>query len=341
MIKTAIVGYGFSAKTFHIPFLLAQPNFHWTHMVTGHPEAVAADFSAVQCISAVEHLDAEEIDLVVITTPNYLHFAQAKYCLEKGMHVVLEKPMVVNSLQALDLIDISKKTGKQVFVFQNRRWDGDFLTLRSILNENQIGQVKRFTSRFDRFRPDVRERWREQPGDGAGMLWDLGPHLIDQAVALFGPPRSVTARVAILRNNALVDDHFDVWLDYDDIQVTLGSTSYQAGPIPRFVLEGTEGTFIKYGLDVQEEDLKHGMDLNDASWGQEPESSGGILYQPQQNRVVATAPGNYAGFWHQVELSIEQGLSPPVSLEEAYTVIRIIELAHQSAQSGKRLAFDE
>ena len=340
MIRTAIVGYGFSAKTFHIPFLLAQKNFQWTHTVTGHPEAFALDFTEVHCVSTVEQLLAQDIDLAVITTPNHLHFEQAKYCLEHGMHVVLEKPMVVSSQQATDLIAISHKTRKHVFVFQNRRWDGDFLTIRSIIDNNQIGQVKRLTSRFDRYRPDVRERWREQPGAGVGMLWDLGPHLIDQAVALFGKPNSVTARVATLRNNAVVDDHFDLWLDYDDIQVTLGSTSYQAGPNPRFVLEGTEGTFIKHGIDVQEDDLKRGADVTDPRWGQEPDSSWGILYTLQHNRIVITQSGNYAGFWQQVGLAIETGTEPPVSLDDAYTVIRIIELAHQSAQSGRRLEFD-
>jgi len=308
--------------------------------VTGHPEAFALDFAELHCVSTVEQLLTQDIDLAVITTPNHLHFEQAKYCLEQGMHVVLEKPMVVSSQQATDLIAISHKTHKHVFVFQNRRWDGDFLTIRSIIDNNQIGQVKRLTSRFDRYRPDVRERWREQPGAGVGMLWDLGPHLIDQAVALFGKPNSVTARVATLRNNAVVDDHFDLWLDYDDIQVTLGSTSYQAGPNPRFVLEGTEGTFIKHGIDVQEDDLKRGADVTDPRWGQEPDSSWGILYTLQHNRIVITQSGNYAGFWQQVGLAIETGTEPPVSLDDAYTVIRIIELAHQSAQSGRRLEFD-
>lgn len=337
MIKTAIVGYGFSSQTFHIPFLLAEPNFDWVAMVTRNAEAFTLDHAGVKPVSQIEQLSALDIDLVVITTPNVLHFEQAKYCLENGMHVVLEKPMVVNSEQALGLSDLVKKTGKQVFVFQNRRWDGDFLTVRSIIENNQVGEVKRFTSRFDRFRPHVRARWREQPGAGAGMLWDLGPHLVDQTVSLFGKPNSVTARVSTLRDGAAVDDHFDIWLDYNDLQVTLGSSSFQAGPNPRFVLEGTDGTFIKYGLDVQEDDLKRGADPSDPRWGQESEDSWGILYTEQSNRIVVTKPGNYGGFWYQVGLAIEKGTPPPVPMFDALLVVQIIELAHRSAESGQTL----
>lgn len=337
MIKTAIVGYGYSSQTFHIPFLLAQPNFDWSTIVTRKADTVLLEHPNVECLSSLDQLPSKNIDLVVITTPNELHFEQARFCLEQGMHVVLEKPMVVSSEQAHMLIDIVERTGKQVFVFQNRRWDGDFLTVRSIIENNQVGNVKRFTSRFDRFRPQVRDRWREQPGAGAGMLWDLGPHLVDQTVSLFGKPKSVTARVAKLRDGASVDDHFEIWLDYDDIQVTLGSSSFQAGPNSRFVLEGTEGTFVKYGLDVQEEGLKRGANLTDPHWGQESEDSWGILYKQESKRIVVTKPGNYSGFWYQVELAIKAGALPPILLSDALLVIQIIELAHQSAQSGKTL----
>lgn len=339
MIKTAIVGYGFSSKTFHIPFLMAHPNFEWTHVISRHPDALLQDFPSIHCLESIEHLANSPVDLVVITTPNTLHFEQAKFCLEHGMHVVLEKPMVVSSQQALTLTELSEKTDKRLCVFQNRRWDGDFLTLRSIVNNQDIGQIKRFTSRFDRFRPMVRERWREQPGAGTGMLWDLGPHLVDQTITLFGPPKTISARVATLRDHALVDDHFDLWLDYDDCQVHLGSSSFQAGPNARFVLEGTHGTFIKYGLDGQEGDLKRGLDVSDANWGHDAVTSWGTLYTENNHRLVPTEPGNYLQFWHKVSQCIEQNAPPPVPLADAVLVIRILELAHRAALSGQRLPY--
>jgi len=340
MIRTAVVAYGFSSKTFHIPYLLTEPEFHWSHIVTSKVASVRMEFPDVSVVGTVDELDADQIDLVIITSPNSAHFTQVRYFLEKDCHVVIEKPFVLNSENAVYLKDLAEQRKKRLIVFQNRRWDGDFLTIRSLIETKRIGSVKRLISRFDRFRPVVRDRWREAPGDGAGILWDLGPHLIDQAIALFGKPKSISANVGCLRENAQVDDVFDITLEFDDIEVQVGSTCFQAGPNSRFILEGTEGTFVKYGLDVQEDALKQGADILDDRWGHESEECWGILYAEDSNKMIATKPGSYGVFWHQVAACISGGGDSPVPIDDSLLCIRLIELAHESSLSGRRLTVE-
>jgi predicted dehydrogenase len=337
MIRTAIIGYGFSAQTFHVPFIHTDSRFQLTHIVTSKPDRVELDFPNIAAVPSYTSLDPDQIDLVVITTPNHLHFEIADYFLNVHCHVVVEKPFVLQLSQAQALAELAKKVDRHIVVFQNRRWDGDFLTIQSLLDSDRIGQLKRLTSRFDRFRPEVQDRWREQPGDGSGILWDLGPHLLDQVVTLLGQPESIQARLGCLRDGASVVDNFDLWLDYGDCEVTLGSSSFQAGPNQRFLLEGTKGSFVKYGLDVQEDALRAATDVLHERWGEEPEESWGILYQEHNSQLITTKPGNYAMFWHQLALSILKGNEVPVPLNEAVLVIRLIEMAIESHEQGCKL----
>lgn len=337
MIRTAIIGFGFSAKTFHIPFIIADPNYELTHIVSSKGDAIQLDFPDITTVADWASLDCSEIDLVIVTTPNHLHYEQTRHFLQQGCHVVCEKPFVLSSEQARELQALAETVQKVLTVFQNRRWDGDFLTLQALLDHKQVGDVKRLTSRFDRFRPQVRSRWREQPGAGAGILWDLGPHLLDQAVTLFGAPKTIEASVLAMRDGAEVDDNFDIWLGYDSFQVILGSSSFQAGPNQRFQLEGSEGTYIKHGLDVQEDALKKGLDVNDERWGHEHDDSWGLIYQENSSHLMTTKPGNYGVFWHQLAQSIEQGAASPVPLDDSVLVIRLLELAIESSVQGRRL----
>ncbi|MFT7418103.1 MAG: scyllo-inositol 2-dehydrogenase (NADP+) [Reinekea sp.] len=337
MIRTAIVAYGFSAQTFHIPYLQMEPGFLWSHMVTSKPDAFHLSHPEVAVVQNLADLAFDTLDLVVITSPNHAHFDQAKYCLEQGCHVIVEKPFVFTVEQAETLKALAAQCERQLIVFQNRRWDGDFLTIQGLIDNQSVGQVKRLVSRFDRFRPEVRSRWREQQGQGTGITWDLAPHLIDQAIALFGCPKTLTANIRCLRDGAEVDDNFEIWLDYESLQVVLGSSSFGAGPNPRFALEGTEGSFVKFGLDVQESALKLGEDLLDERWGQESDEHWGILYQAHQSKLVTTKPGNYGAFWHQVALCLEQGAQSPVPIDDSILAIHLLALAHQSAQQGRRM----
>ena len=338
MIRTAVIGCGFSATTFHIPFISVDPSFQLTHLVSGKGAALQAEYPDVTIVTDWRQLDCHAVDLVIITTPNHLHYEQCRYFLEQGCHVVCEKPFVLSSAEAIELKQVAEQAGQVLSVFQNRRWDGDFLTLQSLLDSKRVGQPKRLVSRFDRFRPNVRQRWREQAVPGAGILWDLGPHLIDQALVLFGVPESVDASARMQRDAAVVVDNFDIWLHYPDIEVALGSSSFQAGPNARYVLEGTEGTFIKNGLDIQEDALKKGLDIQDERWGQEPEDSWGILYQENTSHLITTKPGNYGVFWHQLAEAIRHQGDSPVPLADSIRVIQLLELAIQSSELGKRLA---
>jgi len=341
MIRTAIVAFGFSAQTFHIPYLQIEPDFLWSHMVTSKPEAFQLSHPEVAVAQTLADLAFDQLDLVIITSPNHAHYEQAKYCLEQGCHVIVEKPFVLTLEQAETLKALALRYERQLIVFQNRRWDGDFLTVQALIDNHSVGQVKRLVNRFDRFRPKVRARWREQAGWGNGITWDLAPHLIDQTIALFGRPKTLWANITCMRDGAEVDDNFEIWLEYESLQVVLGSSCFSAGPNPRFALEGTEGSFVKFGLDVQEGALKLGQDILDPRWGQESEENWGILYQPDQSKMVATKPGNYAAFWHQVALCLEQGGQSPVPIDESILGIQLLQLAHQSSQQGRRLVLDE
>lgn len=337
MLQTAVIAYGFSATTFHIPFLLADPNYSLNTIVTSKVDSVRLEHPDVNLVETIEQVDVEAIDVVIITTPNSLHFSQAEFFLQRGCHVVLEKPFVLSSEDAKALKKLASEKGVQLTVFQNRRWDGDFLTVQSLMDSKSVGKVKRFVSRFDRFRPNVRQRWREQAVPGGGILWDLGPHLLDQAVCLFGKPVWIEANVLALRDGAVVDDNFEIRMGYEDCQVQLGSSSFQAGPNARFQIEGTEGSFIKYGLDVQEDALKKGVSVLDDQWGREPSEDWGILYQESSSRLIATKPGGYQAFWYQLRESIVNHASAPVPLDDSVLVIHLIELAIEANKSGRRI----
>lgn len=341
MIRTIVIGHGFSAQTFHVPFLLASPSFLWKASVSSKPEAIALDYPKVSVLDSIDDISAEQYDLAIVTTPNSLHFEQVSTLLKMGLHVVVEKPMVLSLAHAKALYDLAEQKQKTLTVFQNRRWDGDFLTVESLLQANRVGNVGRFVSRFDRFRPIVRDRWRESSDAGAGILWDLGPHLLDQMVALFGRPEAITANVSRLRPGARSDDTFELWCHYPGLEVVLGSSCYQAGPNLRFNLEGDKGSFIKYGLDVQEEALKKGVDIQDERWGLEPESHWGVLYNESSNQVITTKPGSYDAFWFQLANTITEGGVSPVPKTDVLTVIELLELAHQSAIQQRTLSVNK
>ncbi len=334
MIHVGIIGYGFSATTFHIPFIKTSPQFELRAICSSRPEVVRNDLPEVETFESPEAmLDSGKIDLVIITSTNEHHYAMAKLCLEKGIHTVLEKPMVTSSAEATALIELTQTKSAIFSVFQNRRWDGDFLTVQSLLEEGDLGELRYVESRWDRFRPNTTQRWRERPGPGAGIWWDLGPHLVDQALTLFGIPNAVTARILTRRENALVDDYFHVMLHYPELEVLLHSCPFSAGPNIRFQLQGTSGSYIKTGLDPQEAQLKAGMLPTDPLFGLENEDRG-FLHDGTSRKVVTTKKGNYAEYFVRLASAIENNEEPPVTVFEAADAIRIIEQALISSKKG-------
>ncbi len=338
-IKTAVLGYGFSAKTFHIPFITSLPEFDLVAISSSQREAVIDAWPTVQhYITADELLEHSDAELVIITAPNEVHFSLAKNALENNKHVVLEKPFVTNVADGKALIALAAGKKRLLSVFQNRRWDGDFLTLKKLIEEQQLGQVKSFESHFDRFRPEVRQRWRELASDGGGILFDLGPHLIDQALQLFSIPDAITAQCLLMREGSSNVDYFNVMLHYPDKLALLHCDLFSAGPNKRFSVKGTQGNYEKLGLDPQEARLIAGVLPNEANWADETAEQYGRLFFAESGEVVPTERGGYQTYFKVMADAIRSNKPVPVSAEEALWGIKLIELAMESSRLGKTLA---
>lgn len=338
MINTVLVGFGFSATTFHLPFLLNNPHFQISGVVSSRPDDVAAVLpDVVVHRSLAKALEAKEVDLVVITTPNVYHAMQAKQAISAGCHVLVEKPFTLSSADAQELVDMAASRQQKLCVYHNRRFDGDFLTVKALMGSGRLGNIKRFISRFDRFRPKPRDRWRENAGPGAGIFWDLGPHLIDQALQLFGAPTQITADIQIAREGGESDDCFDLTLHYGDKTVQLGSSPFQAGKTLRFDVQGDAASFRKFGLDPQESQLKAGVIIGSDDWAKTPQSEHGVLSTEAGDDVVVTEPGQYQTFYHQLADAIESKCPLPADGLSVLPVIQLIELAFESAETGKTM----
>ena len=347
MIKVAVVGYGLSATIFHLPFIAHLSQFSLVAISTSQLEQAQADNPNVDIYQdATQMISSSDADLVIITSPNHSHFELAKLALESSKHVLLEKPMTTTSEEGLILAALAQQNSRLLSVYHNRRWDGDFLTLKNVLKSNKLGKIKVFRANFDRFRPQVRDKWREQPGPGTGILYDLGSHLIDQALCLFGAPQALTANCVKLRDDATAIDYFQLMLHYPHLEVVLTSSPVAAAPNMRFQLEGTKGTYIKYGLDPQEDQLRDGVLPSAPAFGVEPPAQYGVQYLADENGdslgvvKLETMTGCYSDYYTELALAINASLKVPVSAIEGAKVIKIIELALESSNTGQRVNVD-
>jgi scyllo-inositol 2-dehydrogenase (NADP+) len=273
-------------------------------------------------------------DLVVVASPNTTHFPVAKQALEAGKHVVIDKPFTVTLDEADELIDLATQHKRVLSVFHNRRWDADFMTVRDVLA--RLGEVMLFEANWDRFRPQIKQGWREKSELGGGLLSDLGPHLIDQALQLFGMPDAIGGEILAQRESALVDDYFDLALHYGRRRVNLRSSTLVATPRPRFAVHGTAGSFIKQGLDPQEAQLKAGLDPRHAAFG--IDSRDGILTDADgQSETLPTRRGNYLAFYESVAAAIIDGTPVPVAPLDARNGLMIIDLARRASAQGRLL----
>lgn len=292
-IGVGLVGFGLAGRTFHAPLIQASPSLELNAVVSRDAERVGADLPAVEVLPKAAALFARrDIDLVVIATPNETHFPLAKAALNAGKHVVIDKPFSVTASEARLLKAQADRADRLLSVFHNRRWDSDFLTLRSLIDDGALGRVVSLESRFDRFRPHVTDRWRDRHQPGAGIWYDLGPHLLDQARELFGMPRAILLELATAREGAEVDDDFLALLEYDRLRVTLQASSLVAEPTPRFRVHGTRGSFVKYGRDPQEGWLKAGQRPT-PGWGLD--ASPGTLTLDEGEGAGGRGPGQPRG----------------------------------------------
>ena len=325
IIRVGIAGYGLAGSVFHAPLIHACERLQLSAVLTSR--------DAPHRVGSLEAL-IERSDLVIIASPNTTHFPIAKQALEAGRHVVVDKPFTVTVAEADALIDLAAQQERVLSVFQNRRWDSDYLTVREM--RPRLGEVLLFEGNWDRFRPTIKQGWREVPQDGAGLFNDLGPHLIDQALKLFGRPDAVKADILAQREGAAVDDYFDVTLHYGRTRVALRSSSVVAAPRPRFAVHGTEGSFVKFGLDAQEAQLKAGLDPRDSGYGVDPQA-GTFRHPDGSTEPVPPKRGNYLAFYEGVAAAILDGAPVPVAAENARDGIALIALARDAARQGRRL----
>lgn len=339
-LGVAVAAYGSASRVFHVPLLRTIPGLDVRMIVSRTPEAVRAalpQVRAVQDFAAV--CAAPDIDLVVIPTPNDTHAPLAAQALAAGKHVVVDKPFALSVAEAQQLLALAAANGRVLSVFQNRRWDADFLTLRRVLDSGAIGDPVHFESHFDRYRPQVPDRWRDRAGPGSGLWYDLGPHVVDQALQLFGMPRAVFVDLASQRDGATTDDRFHALLRYDRLRVVLHATTLAAAESPRFVLHGTRGSWIKYGLDPQEDALKAGGLPGSAGWGEDQRP--GMLTTAAGSVAVPSEPGDYRQYYLAVRDAI-RGTGPnPVTPTEALAVMTMIELGQRSSATRRELAIQD
>ncbi len=343
-IRVALIGYGLAGAVFHGPLISSTPGMSLATIVTGdpqrrarasseHPEAVLLDDVEALWDRPADH------DLVVVATPNRSHLPLGLAALEAGLPVVIDKPMAPTVDGGRRLVTEAAERDLLLTVFQNRRWDGDYLTVRRLLSEDALGPIVRFESRFERWRPEVRpEAWRERgdPEEAGGLLFDLGAHLIDQAVGLFGPPRTVYAEVDRRRPGAEIDDDVFVALEHaEGVRSHLWMSVLAAIRGPRMRLLGLRAAFEKFGLDVQEQALSEGARPSDQTWGREPPEQWGRLSTGEDERTIETEPGAYQEFYRGVATSLREGAPPPVDPNDSVMGLEIIEAAQESARTHR------
>lgn len=325
VIRVGLVGYGLAGSVFHAPLIRARERMELV--------AVQTSREAPNAVRSLEEL-IERSDLVVVASPNTTHFPIAKQALEAGRHVVIDKPIAVTVEEADELIRIARE-GQRVFsVFHNRRWDSDFLTVSELMP--RLGEVMLLEASWDRFRPEIKQGWREAPQAGGGLFNDLGPHLIDQALQLFGKPDAIDADVFAQRSDALVDDYFNVTLHYGPRRICLRSSTLVAAPRPRFAVHGTQGSFVKFGLDQQEAQLKARFDPQSPEFGIDP-SDGTLVHPDGSKELIPTARGNYRAYYEAIAAAILDGRPVPVTAEDARDGLALIDLARRASAEGRRL----
>jgi predicted dehydrogenase len=336
MIRIALIGYGYAGRTFHAPLIRATPGLELAAISSSRPERVHADLPGITVVpSPEETCTLPSVDLVVIATPNNTHVPIATMALRAGKHVVLEKPFAPTLEEARELSSLAQRTKRVLAVFQNRRWDGDFLAVTDLIGRSALGDVSHFESHFDRYRPVVRDRWRERPGVGSGLWYDLGPHLVDQALQLFGLPDRVMASLAAQRAGAQSDDWAHVILEYTRLRVILHTSVLVAASLPRFVVHGQAGSWIKYGLDVQEQQLVAALTREDAGPVRDGERA--VLVDGVSGKENGTPipHGNYGQFYVRLRDALHGVSSNPVPPEQVIPVIAVVETAIRSSAEAR------
>ena len=338
-VRTALVGFGYAGRTFHAPLIAACPDLRLEAVVSRQAETVSELWPDARVLTSFDQALADPaIDLIVLATPNDLHATQAGAALNAGKAVVVDKPFTLTAAEARRLATLAEERGLLLSVFHNRRWDADFLTLQTLIAEDRLGPVVRFESSFNRWRPEVRDRWREGAGPGAGLWYDLGPHLIDQALCLFGRPLAISCDLAILRAGGRAIDYAHAVLRYADKRIILHADMVTPAADARFAVHGARASWLKDGLDVQEDQLKSGLTPGAAGWGVDPRPGVVVDGVTGAREVVAGPPGDYPAYYSAVAGAVRDGAPNPVSPQEAAAVMEVLEAGLVSAERRTEVA---
>ncbi|RZJ73259.1 Gfo/Idh/MocA family oxidoreductase [Flavobacterium sp.] len=344
-ISTALLSYGMSGKVFHAPFLELHPGFELIGSWERSKKLIQEDYPMVKSYASLEELLSDKnVELVIVNTPIETHFEYAKAALNAGKHVLVEKAFTATVAEAEALNELAEEKNLKLSVFQNRRFDSDFKTVKDIFDKNILGETVVAEFHFDRYNPNLSPKaHKEVRSSGSGVLKDLGAHIIDQALFLFGFPDGLFADVRMTREHSVVDDWFDITLFYPKFRVRLKAGFFVREPLPAYVIHGKKGSFIKSRGDIQEDELKTGKKPMVTDWGKEPDFKKGVLNTEIEGEEVRehvpTIPGNYYHFFDELYQAIKKGKEVPVSAQDGIKTMKIIEAALESSSEKKYITF--
>jgi predicted dehydrogenase len=341
IIKTGVCSYGMSGTIFHVPFIHVHPGFEFTAVVERSKNLAKQQHPNVKVYRSLEEmLQDSSLDLIVVNTPNYTHYDYTKAVLEAGKNVIVEKPFTVNSAEGEELIALAKKKGLFLSVFQNRRYDSDFRISREVVQSGVLGDILEAEIHYDRFKEELSyKKHKEEPNPGTGSLYDLGSHIIDQALLLFGMPKSLWADIRVIRKDSIVDDYFELVLFYEQLRVRVKCNYLVREPLPSYQFHGRIGSFIKTKSDIQEAMLQKGLLPSSPDWGAEGPHEWGLLHTEKDGKVLKqllpSPKGNYMDYYQGVYDALVNGAQPPVQPEDGVRIVKVIEAAFRSSKEGK------
>ncbi len=340
-INTALCSFGMSGWVFHAPFLSINPGFNFYGVLERTKNLAQEKYPSVKTYRTLEALLADDsIELVIVNSPNATHYEYAAKALNAGKHVIVEKPFTITAEEAKELIAIATKNNKKLSVYHNRRYDSDYKTIQKVIEQKLLGDIVEAEMHFDRYKEELSpKKHKEIPGPGSGTLYDLGAHLIDQALQLFGMPDAIFADIAIMRPISKVDDYFELLLYYKTFRVRLHSSYAVREPLPGYIFHGLKGSFIKPKTDVQETMLQAGNKPGASDWGKEPDSEKGLLHTEINGKIIkeyiTSEQGNYGEYYDKICDAIRNNAPLPVTAEEGLNVIKIIEAAYESSETKR------
>ena len=343
-VRTALCSFGMSGWVFHAPFIAINPGFELYAVWERTKNLSQTKYPGVKIVRSLEEMLSDpSIELVVVNTPNATHYEYTKKALQAGKHVIVEKPFTITVAEGEELIQLAKECNRIITVYQNRRFDSDYRTVKKIVDEGWLGQIVEAEIHYDRYKEEIGPKLhKETPGPGTGLLYDLGSHLLDQAIQFFGMPESVFADIAIMRKVSKVDDYMELLLFYPGLRVRVKSSYVVREALPSYVFHGTKGSFIKARTDVQEVMLQASVVPGGPEWGVEPDSEKGLLHTEKDGKIIReyipSLKGNYGDYYDQLYKAIRENAPVPVTAEQGLNIIRIIEAAYESNRDKKVVA---